>query len=256
MLELFLKAQLKNFKKNKENHIIENKIIKIKPKITELNYFPKVDVNQMQVIMNQMNNSVCKIIAKSGSGTGFLCYIPFPKIINKFPILLTVNHILSGKYISKGSKINFSFGDSDNINTIIIDDSRKVFTNEELDFTIIEIKPKDKIKSEYFLQLDKNILNKDNFYGYFNCSAIYTMGYEINKNIGYSICKIEEEKENDIFFKYFTHTDQGSSGSPIMNLTNFKVLGMHIGREKKDQYKIGISLKKIVSALLKSTLTK
>ena len=211
----------------------------------------------MQVIMNQMNNSICKINVEDHWGTGFLCYIPFPKIINKFPILLTVNHILSEKYISKGSKINFSFGDSDYKNTIIIDDSRKVFTDEILDFTIIEIKPDDKIKSEYFLKLDENILNKNIFSSYFNNTAIYTMGYEKNnKNIGYSIGVIKKSKADKGIFYYLSHTNQGSSGSPIMNLTNFKVLGMHIGREKEEQYKIGISLKKIVSALLKSTLTK
>ena len=53
--------------------------------------------------------------------------------------------------ISKGSKINFFLGENNNINTITIDESRKVFTRKELDFTIIEIKYNDKIKSNYFL---------------------------------------------------------------------------------------------------------
>ena len=141
----FLKGPIEKFyKKYKE---------KLRP---ELNYFPKINVYQMQVIINQMKNSVCKIFDKNLSGTGFLCYIPFPKIINKFPILITNYHILGEKYISKGSKINFSFGDSNYINTIIIDKNRKVFSNKALDFTIIGIKPSDKIKSEYFLQFDEN----------------------------------------------------------------------------------------------------
>ena len=234
----FLKGPIEKFyKKYKE---------KLRP---ELNYFPKINVYQMQVIINQMKNSVCKIFDKNLSGTGFLCYIPFPSIINKFPILLTANHILSEKYIYNGSKINFSFGDSNYINTIIIDKNRIVFSNKALDFTIIGIKPSDKIKSEYFLQFDENILNKDNFSSYFNYSAIYTMGYERNKNISYSIGMIKENKADGKFY-YLSHTDEGSSGSPIMNLNNFKVLGIHQGRIKNQPYKIGISLKNIVESTL------
>ena len=157
----------------------------------------------MKIIMNQMNNSVCKIINEDLCGTGFLCYIPFPKIINKFPILITNNHVLGEKYISKGSKINFSFGDSDYINTIIIDDSRKVFTDKNLDFTIIEIKPNDKIKSEYFLKLDENILNKNIFSSYFNNTAIYTMGYEKNNKIYHQPCSLLSYQLNNLYFYFF-----------------------------------------------------
>ena len=92
-------------------------------------------------------------------------------------------------------------------------------------------------------------INKDNFSSYFNYSAIYTMGYERNKNISYSIGMIKENKADGKFY-YLSHTDEGSSGSPIMNLNNFKVLGIHQGRIKNQPYKIGISLKNIVESTL------
>ena len=59
------------------------------------------------------------------------------------------------------------------------------------------------------------------------------MGYELNKHIGYSISILKKKEDNDIWnknFFYLSHTNQGSSGSPIMNLNNFKLLRMHVGR--------------------------
>jgi len=41
----------------------------------------------------------------------------------------------------------------------------------------------------------------------------------------------------------------GSSGSPIINLPNFKVIGIHLGGHPNNNYNIGIFLKEPIEKL-------
>ena len=66
------------------------------------------------MISEQAKNSVCKIIRKKGgTGTGFLCKIPFPDSFTLLPVLITCNHILDKTDIIKGSKIELSFNNEE-----------------------------------------------------------------------------------------------------------------------------------------------
>ena len=105
-------------------------------------------------ILNQMNKCVCKIYNK-GEGTGFFTKIPFNNIL--LPVLITNNHVLNQNAIKNNNIIILSLNYDKKKKTIKIDDDRKTYTNEELDITIIEIKPnKDNINNEY-IDLDDNI---------------------------------------------------------------------------------------------------
>jgi len=130
---------------------------------------------------------------------------------------------------------------------IRIDKSRKKLTikNEEegIDITIIEIKPNtDKINT--FLEIDANILE-------LNCKrkSIYILHYPKDKRlVSYGLMK-------DILYGkkicHYCNTEKGSSGSPILSLNNFKVIGLHYGgpENKKIKYNFGTFIKYAIKEL-------
>jgi len=115
-----------------------------------------VSIEGTKKILFQMENCICKIFQKNGNiGTGFFCKIPFN---NDFlPVLITNNHILDDKYLNNNNIIELSINGKTKIK-ITIDDSRKKYTNpeKEIDITIIEIKPEDRIKDYLEIDYDAN----------------------------------------------------------------------------------------------------
>ena len=121
-----------------------------------------ISMEQMKYILKQMEKSIYKIKCKKGFGTGFLCLIPFPTKLNLLPTLITNNHVLSEQDIATNQKIEYSFNDDSQSNTIIIDEDRKKYTNTEYDITIVEIKINvDKIDLNSFLEIDDEIYEEN-----------------------------------------------------------------------------------------------
>ena len=119
----------------------------------EINNYPKpVNIEGTSKILVQMKNCICKIYTNNAKGTGFFC-----KINNNYSVLITNNHVINNNYISNNKILNITIEDDKIERNIRIDDNRKVYLNEKLDITIIEIKNIDKIN--YFLELDENILS-------------------------------------------------------------------------------------------------
>ena len=187
-----------------------------------------VTIEKTQIILNQMQNFICKIENKKGNGTGFFCYIPFKNKL--LPVLITNNHVINQEILNiNKNKIIISYNkDKQKIQKqIIINDNRKIYTSKQYDTTIIEIfKEKDKIDD--FLELDDNI-----FYKYINLfnKSIYVIqypkiGYCQEASVSYGILKDIQEEYNII---HYCCTQDGSSGSPILNLENNKVIGIHKG---------------------------
>ena len=107
------------------------------------------------------------------------------------------------------------------------------YTNKDFDITIIEIKEKDQINN--FLELDDNIIEKDNL-SYLK-ESIYLLHYSVNKNIevSYGIIK-EEENEHD--FNHLCSAGKNSSGGPILKLSNNKLIGIHKGGNNNKDYNL------------------
>ena len=116
--------------------------------------------------------------------------------------------------------------------SIKIDSERITFTCKELDVTIIEIKPNlDYIN--YFLELDNNInQNEETLSNYYDKHSIYTLHYLKGEKVLVSYGLLHHIKEKELY--HTCNTDQGSSGSPIISLNSFKVLGIHYGSSKFD----------------------
>ena len=200
-----------------------------------------VSVGGTRKILFQMEKYICKIYlgnGKKGTGTGFFCKIPFQNKV--LPVLITNNHILDENDIKNGKIIKLSIYDNniktnksnnevnnEEIKIIKIDNSRKKYTNPDnkIDISIIEIKSIDKIN--YFLEYDKDIINKNEEFiklDYKN-KSIYILHYPNGElNVSYGLI-------NDIIDKKIINhkccTEEGSSGSPILLLETFKVIGIH-----------------------------
>lgn len=171
-------------------------------------------------------------IRNDGLGNGFFCKFDYEGIPFK-KALFTNNHILNFFNLKSGRKITF-----ENIsNEIIINEERKVFTSEELDYTCIEILDKDKI-DKYF-EIDSTIIdNKDSLKKNKNKEEIIILQYSPKTRIlSFSSGKILDIKGDKIF--HSAATFNGSSGSPIIRRSrNDKkfIIGIHFGTIKDKYY--------------------
>ena len=204
-----------------------------------------ITYESIKKMKKQMKYGICKIIKNENErGTGFFCEIPFPDRKNILNVLITNNHIIDEEYIKKNKSIKLKIKSEENETNINLKD-RIIFTNEEYDTTIIEIKKSDNIK--YFLELDDKIINdiikNKNKNNDFIENTIYITHYPLtilSMSIG-KLNSINETKSQ--FFYHECNTNQGSSGSPIYTINN-KVFGIHKGnnRDRNNYFGVGIFL--------------
>ena len=205
---------------------------------------PLISKEQTNKIINQLNTCVCKINKSNGdNATGFFCKIPFS--YSFLPVLITNNHVLNEEDIKINRIIKFSLKDGQIEKKLIINESRITFTNKDLDVTIIEIIPKiDGIND--FLEIDGTI-NELNLKEKIK-DTIYILQYPEGKtSYSYGVLK-DESNSQDIF--YSCSTSEGSSGAPILNLINNKIIGVHKG--SKASLNIGTLMKFIIDAFKKT----
>ena len=206
-------------------------------------------------ILFQMKNCVCKIINDNGSkGTGFFLKINLNNEL--LYLLITNNHVLGKDDINKNKNIAITINENKDYRNLYIGE-RKKFTDPELDITFIEIYPK-KDNIENFLDIDDDIDKEEDFLKkLYIKKSIYTLHYpDIEGNmikVSYGISKCIEEKE----IYHYLNTNYGSSGSPILSLETFKVIGIHKGYPKiikpeEPKYNIGVLIKYAIESFKKS----
>ena len=132
----------------------------------------------------------------------------------------------------KGNIIKLSINNDKKYFEIYIDESRITFTNKDFDVTFIEIKENDVIDEDSFLDLD-NQLYKSEDNDIFKNLPIYLLHYpkgtEINKSSGL----IRRINDDNYTIEHVCDSSSGSSGGPIFNLKDLKVLGVHKGAAKE-----------------------
>ena len=200
-----------------------------KPEIKSKKNITSVQGENLEKIIEQMNDCLCKVECNIGSGTGFFSLIPFPNKINRIPVLMTNNHVLQEKDIIKGKKINISM--NNNKFSFYIDDSRKVYTSKYYDITIIEIKENDGFNFNKFLEIDDNIY-KQNFNDYYRNRSIYVIHHPHEKP-DFSVGKIKKITIDTKKIEHDCNTEDGSSGSPIIDYKTNKIVGIHKGAEEE-----------------------
>ena len=196
------------------------------------NYPSPISIDTTEKILKQMKECVCRIHCEK-KGTGF-----FTKIYKR-PFLITNNHVLNKEEIIKNGKIKYSIGQGQDKKFRFINynqETRKIYQNKVLDFTIIEIKKEDEIDDKNFLEIDDKLKEREEYNNY----PIYILGYpniedqEDNVYVSYGIIKNINEK---LF--HLSSTDDGSSGSPILSLKTCKIIGYHFGSIINKEINVG-----------------
>ena len=196
-----------------------------------------------ETILDQMNNSICRIYTDNGKGTGFFTKIPYK--LKLLPVLITNNHVINKDDILNNKKFSIYLNNDKKIKRIELDNNRLKYTNEKLDITIIEIKDNDKLNNKY-LELDDEImnyikLNKKEDINYlsdiYSNNSIYLINYPEDKNVVVSYGQSPDFSESEIFHK--CTTKEGSSGSPILLINNQKLIGIHYGFSKHYDFNKG-----------------
>ena len=192
-----------------------------------------VSIQGLKTILFQLKNCICKIYQKDGGkGTGFFCKILFQNKL--LPVLITNNHVLNENNFKDNEIIKITMNNSvekENKDiSIKMDNSRKRYTNSEIDITIIEIKPEED-NIENYLVIDENELIEKEY----RKKSIYILHYPKEKYVSYGL--INELKDYKTITLYCNIEDE-SSGSPILSLNSYKVMGIYYGGSKNNKYKL------------------
>ena len=214
--------------------------------IPKLDY-PALTSEQIKKIIFLLTRYVCKIYMSNGNfGTGFFCRIPYQKKL--LPVLITNNHVLDKDEININKIIKFTMDDDKIEKNLKMDQSRIRFTNEDLDVTLIEIKPNVDGINHFFNVVED--LNEDNYKN----KLIFILQYPNGEESSHSIGAISDIFKNRII--HFCATDTGSSGSPILSLSNSKVIGVHrrkgIIEDENITFNEGVFIKYVIEEFNKS----
>ena len=185
-----------------------------------------VNIEGTKKILDQMRKCICKIKMKEEFGTGFFCKFPNKKETLK--VFMTNYHVLNEKSLEENKKLNLLLNDEKEILKIDLEIKRKTYFNKDYDITIIELKDEDRI--EDYLELDDNLFQDDAEIIYVD-KSIYILQYPNGQNACVSYGLLFNIDEYNISHR--CSTEKGSSGSPILNLQNNKVIGIH---SKGSQY--------------------
>lgn len=209
-----------------------------------------MDSEKLSYIINQENKCCCKINS-NGNGTGFFCKIILNESLKILPVLMTCNHVLTENDIKIGKSINYSLYNGKKKFNIIIDNSRLVYTNSEMDFTIIQLWKNEYISLDYFLSIDDEVLkgkSKKDFIENSICLFHYPKGLKSHLSFGI-IKSITEDKEE---IQHNCGSESGSSGGPLINLINFKLIGIHKGHKNNKIFNLGQFIKPIMDNFFKN----
>ena len=215
----------------------DNNIIPVENKLIQ-NEMPSFD---------KITNKVCKIKCSNGKkGLGFFYKIPIKKNENNFiQVLISDSQTLNEKDFdsNKNNEIKITLHNGEEI---LIDESRKIYTNKEFEVTITEIK-EDEIKdNNIFSEIDKinpNISDQPEKF------LIYNLDYNNNndKMFNFSFCYLKDiNKKNNNIIEY-ENEDKDKEfplGSLLFNLKG-NIIGIHKQKDKEKNF--GILIKGLIN---------
>ena len=206
-------------------------------------------INTNKILKDKCRRNICRIEYNIGRktfyGTGFFCKIDY---INntKMPVLITCEHVLNDYDFENYEFLNVTYFSNEEIfSPIIYLKNKRIFRDNDSDIIIIEINDKDEGLDIYsFLEIDNSInmenpqlINKKVYLYHYpkgNEDEYYSQGYITNM--------YNEDEDN--YFVTKLSTLPGTSGAPIINYENDRVIGIHKAKYKYDKnYGIGILIK-------------
>ena len=197
--------------------------------------------------------STVKIILPDnvGSSSGF--FLKFPRNKKIFYCLMTNQHAITSRIINRNKQIRIIYENETKYLDIILNKRERIietfFELYNLDITIVEIIPKDKVNESYFLDkynFEGGNINIKNYIG----RKIQVIQYPKGKILSFSEGIILGNHSNNAYI--FTHTSQtkhGSSGSPIVLKGDDKVLAIHKGKLTETRDNVGIFVEIIVDIM-------
>ena len=206
-----------------------------------------VNTKDMKIFLQQMEKSICNIKLENCCGTGFFCLIQINDY-ESMQALITCNHVLNEKQLFSGEKIVISINNNNKNYEFLIDKSRKIYSNREFNITIIEITKRDGLNDISFLGIDNQIFNS-NINELYRKQQIYLLYYDRGLNSKYSTGIISNFQDYRIMHN--SSSGPGSSGGPLINLNNYKVIGIHIGANKRLNLNYGLLLQRPIEEFKK-----
>ena len=194
-----------------------------------------INLEKTEKILEQMKKYICKVFGNKIS-TGFFNKVHYKNEL--IPVLITNFHIIDDIFMLNKKQIKICINNDYKI--ININKNSQIYSSSEYDIIIIKINGNE---INNYLEIDQNIFLNDSESLYINESIYilhYPSGGQVSVSFGYGIDKI-----NNYDIRHFCRTEICSSGGPIINLQNNKIIGIHKGFiHKKDQaYNIGTFLK-------------
>ena len=211
-----------------------------------------LDLESIKEFLIKAQTAICKIIINEENnsyGSGFFCKIPYTDNNNNLlPVLITNNHALPKNIIESEDNIKIKIDKE--IKNISLKIERKKWTDEKMDFTVIEITDNDEIDD--FFYLDDKIYKKNYANNNYIDKNVIVYGIQLNGKIGFSNGKIKKIDEFDYSFAYTCNTYPGCSGGCLANQNNNCVIGIHCGEIKTNNNRIlntGIFIWNIINYL-------
>ena len=200
-----------------------------------------ISEKEKENLLEQNKKNICKIHMNNGNQcTGFFCKIPFPEKKDLLPVLITNDLVVDKWNLIENKYIKLTIN-NEQINKNIEIKDRKIYISKVYEISIIELKEKDDIKD--FLELESN---DEIPYEKYIDNKLYIPQYQTNQNfnIFYSLLK-EIDLNNNYIFYHSCSVGECSSGSPIINLENNKVIGISTNKslDNDKKYNKAIFLK-------------
>ena len=197
-----------------------------------IKHLKPITKNSLKKIFDQMTNSLFTINEEEiECDIGFFCYIRIEN--NNIPIMI-INKIYDlDKFSNKILNINI------NNNKKKIELGNVIVKNKEYDIMLIEVKENEK-DNIYFTEIDDKLYLENPERNYYN-ESIYILHYDKLNDISVSYNLINDINNSKLI--YTRNINSYSKGSPIMNLSNNKLIGIH---EQRKNYNEGIFIKSLI----------
>ena len=201
-----------------------------------------ISLEKIEVIQEQMKSCICKVYGEK-IGTGFFYKVPCENKI--IPVMITNYHIISDEFLKNNTKIKITLNNEKILDIINISEKNKIYSSNTKEYDIMIIKLEKEKDIYKYLELDELLFEKysDKLYEEKSIYLLhYPYGEKASVSFGYGI-----QNSNEYYIKHLCNTEHCSSGSPILNLTTNKVIGIHCGaifnKDKKIMHNIGTLLK-------------
>jgi hypothetical protein len=131
---------------------------------------------------------------------------------------------------------------------------RRIWSDDYIDYTCIEILEKDNIIITDLLEIDKNCYNTEfeieeyNKKGIVNTSIGHKKEIELPQGVIYCVSDREDK------FFHDCNTESGFSGGALILIKSLTIIGIHCGYEKNKKKNIGIYMKEVLENIEKKTI--